>query len=67
MSTTQIGTPLVLTRGELSFLEDALQRDAVGLIQNPDLLQKTVTDVRESPAYKANRALFSKVWDLLYT
>lgn len=47
-----------LSREDLEFLEDSLQRDAVGLLN-----AGCITD---HPTYLANRELFRRVWDALY-
>lgn len=43
---------------ELAFLEESLQRDAVGLLRAGCSTEDTV--------YIQNRKLFSRVWDRLY-
>lgn len=47
-----------LSREDLEFLEDSLQRDAVCLLH-----AGCKTD---HPTYRANRELFRRVWDALY-
>lgn len=48
-----------LSTEDLKFLEESLQRDAVGMLQAGCGM--------EHPTVRQNRELFGRVWDALYT
>ena len=65
MSTTPETFNVSLTREQVEFLEDALQRDAVGLLRHPDP-SESVTETLASPVYRQNRDLFGVFYDLTH-
>lgn len=56
--THNVKATLTLDATDLVFLEDSLQRDAVGMLRAGSKI--------DDPAYVENRQLFIKVWDALY-
>lgn len=54
---------LTLTRAQVQYLEDALQRDAVSFLRNDGEQGIPTRQTLDSEYYRANRDMFSVIYD----